>query len=293
VCRILPLLLASAFIVAAPRGGSAQAVDWSAVDTAFGRTSATGPDGVHRFSMPRTDLTVSVEGVTVAPALALGSWVAMKPRTDGSVVAMGDLVLTESEVEPVLTKLQQGGVMQTALHNHLLFETPRVMFVHVYAEGDGTHIARTIRAALALTGTPDAGSAGQERPLALDTAAIASTLGHHGSVGGGVYKISAPRQAVVRVNGEEIPPSMGLATAIGFQPTGGGNAAATGDFVLAPSEVNPVIRALRENGIAVTALHNHLLFDDPHLFFMHFWGNGDAVEIARGLRAALALMAVR
>ena len=129
--------------------------------------------------------------------------------------------------------------------------------------------------------------------MPLDTAGIAAALGRPVSLGGGVYKVSFPRQEAVRVNGEEIPASMGLATAIGFQPTGGGKAVATGDFVLSADEVNSVIRVLREHGIAVTSLHNHLLLDDPHLFFMHFWGNGDAVEIARGLHAALALMAVR
>ncbi len=289
-----PRVLALVTLLASPAAAGAQRIDWSAVDGAMGRSSAAQPDGVHRFSMPRSDLHVTVRGVSVSPGLALGSWVAMKPRADGTVLAMGDLVLAEDEIEPVMSRLQQGGVMQTALHNHLLFESPRVMYMHVHGEGDAVAIARTVRAALALTATPAAPSpAGTEPALALDTAAVAAALGRHGSAGGGLYRVSAPRSEALRVAGEEVGPSMGLATAIGFQPTGGGRAVATGDFVLLPTEVNPVIAALRAHGIAVTALHNHLLLDEPHLFFMHFWADGDAVEIARGLGAALALTAVR
>jgi hypothetical protein len=289
-----PAVLAMILSIAASRTTAAQQVDWSAVEGAMGRPGAAQADGVHRFSMPRNDLHVSVRGVTVDAGLALGSWVAMRPRADGTVLAMGDLVLLEDEIEPVMSRLQEGGVLQTALHNHLLFETPRVMYMHVHAEGDPVRIARTIRGALALTGTPGpAPSGGPAAPLALDTAAIAAAIGRHGSVGGGLYKVTAPRSETLRVGGTEVGASMGLATSIGFQATGAGGAVATGDFVLLPTEVNPVIVALRQAGIAVTALHNHLLLDEPHLFFMHFWASGDAVGIARGLGAALKLTAVK
>jgi hypothetical protein len=202
---------------------------------------------------------------------------------------MGDLVLTEDEVAPVMAKLQAGGVEQSALHNHLVGETPRVMYMHIMAKGDATKVAQAIHDALALTHTPLQAPAAAPPVAAtgLDTAAFAAALGYAGKSNGGVYQISVPRPQPIREGSEEIPPSMGVATAINIQPTTNGRAVATGDFVLLPSEVNGVIRALKGNGVAVTALHSHLMMDQPHVLFMHFWGNDDAAKLARGLRAAL------
>jgi hypothetical protein len=181
------------------------------------------------------------------------------------------------------------------VHNHLLRESPRVMYVHVDAHGDPVRIAQTVRAALALTRTPLDRPAppAAPAPIDLDTAAVVRALGHSGRVNGGVYQVSVPRRETVREGNHEVPPSMGVATAINFQPTGGGRAAITGDFVMTAGEVNPVIRALRDNGIEVTALHSHLLGEQPRLYFMHFWANDDALRLARGLHAALLEMAVR
>jgi hypothetical protein len=266
----------------------------------MGRAGTAQPGGVHKYGLPRSDLHVSVGGIAVKPALALGSWVAFKRMGSAgdSAMAMGDLVLLEREVTPVLTKLQEMGVRQTALHNHLQGESPRVMYLHVEAEGAPVRVAQALRAALALTGTPPAapaagaGSAGSA--FGLDTAALARALGRSGKTNGGVYQVSVPRAEAVRVHGQEIPPAMGVATAINFQPTGGGRAAIAGDFVLTGTEVDPVIRTLRAHGIAVTALHSHLLDEEPeHLYFMHFWAVDDAVRLAEGLRAALAQMKVR
>jgi hypothetical protein len=267
---------------------------WRAVERALGRAGMAQPYDVMRFSFPRGDLRVTVDGVQLRPALALGSWVAFRRVEGGVAMVMGDLVLTEDEVAPVMTRLQQGGVMQTALHNHLLRETPRVMYMHVEAHGDPVRIAETVHAALALTHTPLGPPAPPSAASAidLDTAAVARALGHAGRVNGGVYQVSVPRVEPVRDRGHVVSPSMGVATAINFQPTGGGRAAVTGDFVMAAGEVNPVIRALRDNGIEVTALHSHMLGEQPRLFFMHFWANDDAVKLARGLRAALSHMAV-
>ena len=266
------------------------AQDWSAVDAAMGRASVAQPSDVHRFNFPRTDLEVWTRGVRVKPALALGGWIAMKPHA-GGVVAMGDLVLADDEVVPVMTRLQQGGVEQTAVHHHLLHENPRVLYMHVHAHGDAVRIAETIRAALALTHTPApapaAPSTSAAPPIELDTAAVAAALGRTGRVNGGVYQVSVARADTIREGDFVVPPNMGLATAINFQPTANGKAAITGDFVLVASEVNPVLRALRENGIEATSLHNHLLDEQPRLFFMHFWANDDPVKLARGLRAAL------
>jgi hypothetical protein len=264
---------------------------WASVEAALGRKGAMQPGNIIKFSFPRGDLSVNVGSVTLRPALALGGWVAFKNMGDGQALAMGDLVLKEDEVGAVMGALQAGGVEQTALHNHVLNETPRVMYMHILAHGDATRIAHSIHDALALTKTPltppSAPSAAPAAAADIDTLAIARTLGIAGKSNGGVYQVGIPRSETIRENGMEVPPSMGVATSINFQPTGGGKAAITGDFVLRANEVNPVIRALRDNGIEVTALHSHMLTEEPRLFFMHFWANDDAVKLARGLRAAL------
>ena len=275
--------------------------DWKAVDAAMGRAGAEQPGNVRRYGMPRSDMRVTVNGVAIRPSLALGSWLAMTPHGDG-VMAMGDLVLEESEVAPVMSALQAGGVHQTAVHHHLLHETPRVVYMHVHALGDPVRIAQTVRSALGRTSTPaptsaaggDRGdAAGAGRPAAgveafgIDTAGVARVLGRAGKVNGGVYQVSVPRAETIRDAGMAVPASMGLATAINFQPTGGGKAAVTGDFVMRASEVNKVIRALQAHGITTTALHSHMLNEEPRLSFMHFWANDDAVRLAKGFRAAL------
>jgi len=171
-----------------------------------------------------------------------------------------------------------------------------VMYMHVMGHGDATKLAQAVRSALGATKTSlDAPAAPASAPAAidLDTAAIASALGASGKVNGGVYQVGVPRRERVTDHGMEVPPSMGVATSINFQPTGGGKAAITGDFVMVAREVNPVIRALQQNGITVTALHSHMLTESPRLFFMHFWANDDAVTLAKGLRAALDQMAVK
>lgn len=266
---------------------AAAAPDWAAVDEALGRQGAMQDGGVRRYSMPRSDMQVSAGGVRLRPAFALGSWLALKPVAGGGVVAMGDLVLGEDELNRVLSRLQEGGVGQTAIHHHVTRETPRVLYVHVHGHGDPVAVARTVRAALALTGTPADAPAPPAPALDLDTTAVRVALGYAGRANGGVYQVAVPRAETIRDAGEVIPPSMGLATAINFQPTGNGRAAITGDFVMTAAEVNPVIATLRANGIEITSLHNHLLTDDPRLFFMHFWADDDAVKLARGLRASL------
>ena len=264
------------------------------------------PGDVLKFGFPRSDLHVTAGDVAIRPALALGSWVAFKrtaTAANSPAIAMGDLVLTENEVGPVMQALQKGGVEQTALHNHLLHESPHVMYMHIMAHGDPVKIATTIRAALAMSATPlpaattsgaaNAAPPSASTPLDLDTAGVARALRASGKVNGGVYQVSVPRASRVTDHGMEIPPSMGVATAINFQPTSGGKAAITGDFVMIASEVNPVIRALRDHGIEVTAVHSHMLTESPRLFFMHFWANNDAMKLATGLGAALDQMAVK
>jgi hypothetical protein len=192
-----------------------------------------------------------------------------------------------------MTKLQEGGVEQTALHNHVLNESPRVMYMHIGAMGDAVKIAKAIHDALALTKTPFTAASSGGAELGIDTKQLDQIMRQNVKANGGVYQFSIPRAERITENGMEVPPAMGLATAINFQPTGGGKAAIMGDFVLIASEVNPVIRALRDNGIEVTALHSHMLDESPRLFFMHFWANDDAQKLARGLRAALDKMNIK
>jgi hypothetical protein len=253
----------------------------------MGKSGAMQPGDVLKFSFPRSDLQVMVDGIQIKPALALGSWAAFKKMGNEAMV-MGDLVLTENEVPAVMTKLQKSGIEQTALHHHILNESPRIMYMHIEGQGDPVELAQKIRAAIALTDTPLTASASSDQSnLAIDTAQLDQIMGYNGKVNGGVYQFSIPRAERITADWMEIPPSMGTATAINFQPTGGGKAAITGDFVLTANEVNPVIRTLRSNGIVVTSLHNHMLNEEPRLFFMHFWANDDAEKLARGLRAAL------
>jgi hypothetical protein len=298
--RLMPkrfIIATTAVLAFATSAGSQpnQRVDeWTAVNTAIGRTGTLQPDGAMKYSFPRSDLQVTLDGVRIMPALALGSWVAFQRIRQNQAMVMGDLVLAESEVEPVITALQQNDVQQSAVHNHLLRESPRVVYVHIAAEGDGVRIATAIRSALNLTGTPapsaPAPSASPASPIDLDTALIHRTLGYEGKVNGGVYQVNVPRREKVMMHGDFILPSMGISTAINFQPTGGGKSAITGDFVMLSAEVNRIIPILRTNHIDVTALHSHMVGEEPRLYFMHFWANDDAGRLSSALRRAIDQM---
>lgn len=278
------MILAAAAALALP---AQAATDWTAVGTALGKAGSVQPGGVYRVGLPRTDLKVTLDGVPIRPALALGSWLAFRDMGDHAMV-MGDLVLTHDEVNPVMSVLAQNGVAVTALHNHLLRSSPGTMYMHVDGHGDAVKLATALHAALAQSRTPFAAApASPTPPPDLDMAMLDQTLRAKGTANGGTYQFSIPRAEPPRSGGTAIPPAMGSAIAINFQPTGGGKAATTGDFVLTANEVNPVIKALRAHGIEVTALHNHMLDDEPRLFFMHFWANDDARRLAAGLRAAL------
>jgi hypothetical protein len=263
-------------------------IDWKKVGDALGKAGAAQPDGVYRVGLPRSDLKVTLDGVQIKPAFALGSWLAFEPAGDSAMV-MGDLVLTHDEVNPVMKSLAEGGIEITALHNHLLRSSPATMYMHIEGHGDPVKLAATLHTALALSGTPFAApsASGAAQTIDLDTAKLDGIIGQKGKVNGGVYQVTVPRAEPISDAGMSVPRSMGTGIAINFQPTGGGKAAITGDFVLTASEVNPVLLALREHGIEVTALHNHMLNEEPRLFFMHFWANGDAAKLATGLRAAL------
>jgi len=306
--RIGPLVLGALTLVATGCGGRAARdheadhaamastppvqVNWTAVEQAMGRTGALQPGDVYKFGLPRGDLTVAIDRIRLKPALALGSWVAFKATSSGAIV-MGDLVLRDDEIAPVMARLAEGGIEVTALHHHVLHETPRVYYMHIHGAGDAVKLTQAIHAAVGLTRTPPppaSTAAPAATPLGIDTARIAQALGHSGKVNGGVYQVSVAQPDTIRDEGLVIPPAMGVATALNFQPTAAGKAAIAGDFVLRAAEVNPVLRALRAHGIEVTAVHNHMLDEEPRLFFMHFWAVGDGVRLAEGLRAALDLV---
>src|SRR5689334_5574747 len=292
-CSHLSLALAGAIVLFAS-AAAAQEINWGKIDEALGRKAQVTGD-VHRYGFPRTDLNVTLDGVTIKPGLALGGWVAFKPA-HGSAMIMGDLVLLEGEINPVMTAMINNGIEITAVHNHLLRASPATFYMHVAGHGDPEKLATVLVQALQSSKTPLQPPAAAAAPAAvdLDTAQLDQIIGVKGNNNGGVYAFGVPRRDAVTEGGMQIAPAgpMGVATAINFQPTGGGKAAITGDFVLIGEEVNPVIKELRAAGIEVTAIHSHMLDEQPRLIFMHFWANDDAIKLARGLRAALDKTAV-
>jgi hypothetical protein len=208
------------------------------------------------------------------------------------------LVLTESEINPVMEKLLAEGIEVTALHNHLLRANPPTFYMHVSGRGDPADLARKVRAALEESRTPfdvkpPAEAAAANSGFNFDTAKVEAAIGFKGRANGGVYQFGIPRSDSIKMQGMTIPPAMGTAIAINFQQAGEGKAAITGDFVALESELQPLIKALRANGIEVTAIHNHMVGEEPRAFFVHFWGNDEAIKLANGLHAALKTVAVR
>ncbi len=268
---------------------------WSSLSEVLG-SGRDLPDGVRRYGWPRSDLEVSVRGIRIEPPLALSSWAAFRPAGSGEdAVAMGDLVLLTSEVNPVVASLQSGGLEILAIHNHLIDETPRLLYVHFHGHGSAASLGRALLAALRQTKTPlgappSAASPGEAEQKAFE--AIQQILGRKGSLAGEVLQVPVPRAEKIEEGGREVPASMGMSTALNFQ-IDGSRAVTTGDFVLIAREVNPVVRELQAHGIEVTALHSHMLREEPRLFFLHFFGFARPEEIAGGLKAALSRMANR
>lgn len=270
----------------------AQQEDWSGVEKILGK-KGTVQDKVFKISYPRSDLNVKVGDFPVAPGLALGSWIGFIKNSggmtmNGNTMMMGDLVLLEKEVGPVISKLQSQDLQVTAIHNHLLNEQPAIKYVHFSGQGDAEKLAQEIKSVLDVTGTPITSPPTQSKQTPPDWSSVEAVLGSTGKKNGNLLQYSFARNEKLTESGMEMPPSMGMAIAINFQMSDN-NAAITGDFVLLDKEVNPVMKALTDNGIAVTALHNHMLYDNPRLFMMHFWAVGDPGKLAKGLKAALDL----
>jgi hypothetical protein len=290
LAAVVVLLVSLATTTAAQAAGDQRPGEWKAVEDVFGFPPANLPGGVARFNMPRKDLHVTVAGTEVKPGLALGAWAAFYRVGDNDAMIMGDLVLTEDEVVPVMKALRDRGVEVTAIHNHLLGESPKIIYIHMGGHGDPVKLAQAVKHAVGLTKTPlPRGTPAKESAadLGFDVDALDKIMGRKGSVSGGVLHYSVPRAETLTEEGMETPPSMGAGTVINFQPTGNGRAALAGDFAMTGKEVGPVIKILEDNGIQPVALHSHALDDVPRLFYMHFWANDDAVKLAKALRSAV------
>ena len=282
-------LLLATVIIAGPGLAGAVDPDWKAVEQALGKSGQLQTGDVFRIGMPRTDLTVTVKGVPVKAPFALGSYAAFK-QIGSQVMVMGDIVLLDQEVPPVMSGLFAGGLEVTAVHNHLNEMSPHVMYMHYEGHGDAVQLAKALRQALSASGTPFGASAPSAPATApgLDPKQIEQALGRVGrDIGGGVFQVTVPRAEAITEMGHPLLPAMGVTTVLNFQPTADGKAAITGDFVVIDKEVNPVAQTLLQNGIDVTAIHNHGLMDMPRLFYMHFWATDDPAKLARGLKAAL------
>src|SRR3954471_18221026 len=262
--RCLKIVAAAVSLgVAAPAPTPAHSAtpDWPTVAATIGRTGALLPRGAYRVDFPRADLVVKVDGIRLDPAFALGSFAAFDPLEDSRVLVSGDLALTEGEVSPVMKRLVDGGFEITALHQHLLRAAPPVLFMHFMAHGDAGALAKTLRAALDLTGTLGPAAPAAPAPAMLDLAALDRELASKGRRAGPLVQYLYRRPEPIRDRGMPIV----AGTSIAFQPLGGGRAAVTGDFALLPGETAAVVAALRAHDIEVTALHNHMLSEEPHL----------------------------
>ncbi len=259
-------------------------VDSTGLNNVFGKKGSV-QGMVYRITYPRTDLKVKVNEFQVAPGLALTSWIGILFMGNESMM-MGDLVLLDTEEAAVVEKLVSSKLYITAIHNHLTNEKPAIKYIHFSGSGDALQLAASIKSVLSITGTPLSAPVTQQQSTTPDWTRVEAVLGKSGKRNGQLLQYSFPRKEKLLERGMEMPPSIGMATGINFQMDGS-NAGITGDFVLLANEVNPVVRALTENGITVTAIHNHMLYDEPRLFMLHFWAVSDPEKLAIGLKAAL------
>jgi len=280
--------LAGADAVAQSSAGS---LDTAAINRALGRTGSMQADGlVYKVPAARSDLKVTVGGIPIKAGLALGTWMAFK-KEGASSVAHGDLVLLDKEVNPAISALQAGGMEITAIHNHILNETPSVLYVHFWGHGSEAQLAQTLANVLKTTATPAPSAAPADTTAFAGADALQTALGKKGTISNGVLAIAVPRPEKIAMMGVELPPSMGMATSLNFQATDDGRVAGTGDFVMLGAEVNKVAKALRDNGIEICALHSHMIDGSPSLYFMHFWAVGTPEKVGAGLKAGLDLLA--
>jgi hypothetical protein len=267
--------------------------DYAAVLQTLGR-QGDYKDAVLKVNIPRNDLKVSVDGVATPTPFGFGGWIAMTKGDQGMDVMMGDLVLTEAEINPVMSAVLDNGLEVTALHNHFILDTPRVFYMHVHGHGATADLAKRIQPALALIGkTPAPAAAGQGRAIEgkMDTEAIARTIGTPGEQNGAVYKITIGRPDIaLKEMGATINARMGLNTWAAFYGSDA-DAVVAGDVAMLASEVTPVLKALRANNISIVAIHHHMTATAPSVYFLHYWGKGPAQKLADGVKAAIGQLA--
>jgi hypothetical protein len=255
---------------------------------------------VLKINIPRSDLKVTIDGTATPTPFGFGGWLAMTKGDGGNEVMMGDLVLLEDEVNPVMSALLENGLEVTALHNHFFFESPRIFYMHVHGHGKAADLARMAKPALDLIGRgsprhQSSVTGGRPSILAgtIDTAKIAGIVGHQGEQSGPVYKITVGRDDLhLKEMGAPINARMGLNTWAAFFGSDA-NAEIAGDVAMLASEVNPVLKALRTNGLNVVAIHNHMISDQPTIYFLHYWGTGPSDKLASGFKAALGELGKR
>jgi hypothetical protein len=295
VCRpalVLPVLLVFAFC-AAP-AFAANDLDPAIIGEASGATPSVAEDGVVRIGWSRTDVAVTVDGMKLPPAAGLGSWAAFRGMENlrGHAMVMGDTVVFEDEVDAAMDAAFTHRLDVTALHNHFFYDSPKVYFMHIGGEGEAGALASgvkavwdAIRAVRAERAQPASGFGGAA-PVAgnFDVDALADIVGHAATVADGVVKFTIGRAG--QMHGQTIGASMGLTTWAAFSGSDA-HAAIDGDFIMSAEEVQPVLRALRDAGLHVVALHNHMMAEQPAFYFTHYWGKGPAVELARGFRNAM------
>ena len=285
--RAMPFTLVAGLAsgaVSAPVAG-AQSV-WDSVATVL-QTSATLTGGYHRYGFPRTDLTVRVGDVTVAPAFALGAWAGFtdEPRTS---TMMGDLVITSAELGPLLEELRRQRLEVMAIHNHIVGEEPDIVYVHFHGRGGPLDLASRLDRALAMTGTPRPVRPAGPQPLRIDSAVVFRTLGVSGRAQGSVAQVSFVLvPAVVRMSGRRQVPGLAYGSPVNVQMVNESRAVATGDFAVLGKRVDPVLDSLSAHGITATALHSHLIGESPRVYYIHFWGDGPLPTLLAGLRAAV------
>jgi len=255
-------------------------------------------EDVLKVNIPRNDVSVTVANVKTPTPFGFGGWVAMTKGT-GMDVMMGDLVLTQDEVNPVMSALLDNGLEATALHNHFFWDEPRMFYLHVHGHGSPAELARKVKPALDLIGKgarpalPVAAPGGPALTPAIDTAKIAQIAGHQGETNGAVYKITVGRDDLKLMEmGAPITSRMGLNTWAAFIGTND-NAAIAGDVAMLATEVTPVLKVLRKNGIDVVAIHHHMTDTQPAIYFLHYWATGPADKLAIGFRAALDQLATQ
>lgn len=271
--------------------GNAKGIDTAAIKRVMGMKGMAN-NGEYKFSIPQNDLDVKVDGFKITPPMGLGTWVAFTPAKDG-VMFMGDIVITETDLKPVQQEIIKQGLTSTAIHNHFIRNHPNIMYMHMGGMGNTEVMAKKAKAVLDKVkevrgGDPSKGTASTEVVAnSIDTKILDGIFGAKGEMSKGVYKYTFGRPDVdLREHGVKITTFMGFNTWAAWQGTSE-KAAVAGDFVMLEDEVEPVLKALIENNIEVVALHNHMVHEKPHVFFLHYWGIGNAEQLAKGLKAAI------